>query len=77
MHPHDVLHPTPVRDLKRTLTDLHKMSQQESQYVESLVPRSNSNKAPNTLDVAYIDTLYNHDIVMDLLGRKIPKELTS
>ena len=22
MHPHDVLHPTPVRDLKRTVTDL-------------------------------------------------------
>jgi hypothetical protein len=54
------------------------MSQQESQFVENLVPWSNSssNKAPDTLDATYIDTLYDHDIVMNLLGRKIPKELT-
>ena len=53
------------------------MSQQESQYAESLVPRSNSssNKAPGTSDAAYIDTLYSHGIVMDLSGRKIPEEL--
>jgi len=61
-----------------TLTTLQKMSQQESQFVENLVPWSNSssNKAPDTLDATYIDTLYDHDIVMNLLGRKIPKELT-
>jgi len=54
------------------------MSQQESQYVENLVPRfnSSSNKALDTLDATYIDTLYDHDIVMNLLERKIPKELT-
>jgi len=54
------------------------MSQQESQFAKNLVPRFNSsnNKAPNTLDATYIDTLYDHDIVMDLLGRKIPKEFT-
>jgi len=61
-----------------TLTTLQKMSQQESQYVENLVPRFNflSNKALDTLDATYIDTLYDHDIVMNLLGRKISKELT-
>ncbi len=61
-----------------TLTTLQKMSQQESQFAENLVPWSNSssNKAPDTLDATYIDTLYDHDIVMDLSRRKIPKELT-
>ena len=54
------------------------MSQQESQYVKSLISRFNfsSNKALDTSDAAYIDTLYSHGIVMDLLGRKIFKELT-
>lgn len=71
------LDPKPKR-ARLTLTALQKMSQQESQYAESLVPRSNSssNKAPGTSDAAYIDTLYSHGIVMDLSGRKIPKELT-
>ena len=61
-----------------TLTTLQIMSQQESQYAENLVPRSNSssNKAPGTSDATYIDTLYGHGIVMDLSGRKIPEELT-
>jgi len=70
--------PKPKR-ARLTLTTLQKMSQQESQYVENLVPRSNSlsNKALDTLDATYIDTLYDHDIVMNLLGRKISKELTS
>lgn len=71
------LDPKPKR-ARLTLTALQRMSQQESQYAESLVPRSNSssNKAPGTSDAAYIDTLYSHGIVMDLSGRKIPKELT-
>lgn len=69
--------PKPKR-ARLTLTALQKMSQQESQYTESLVPRSisSSNKAPGTSDSAYIDTLYGHGIVMDLSGRKIPEELT-
>lgn len=69
--------PKPKRP-RLTLTALQNMSQQESQYAESLVPRSNSssNKAPGTSDAAYIDTLYGHGIVMDLSGRKIPEELT-
>ena len=52
--------------------------QQQSQYAESLVPRSksSSNKAPGTSDAAYIDTLYGHGIIMDPSGRKIPQELT-
>ena len=68
--------PKPKRT-RLTLTALQKMSQKESQYTESLVPRSNSssNKAPGTSDAAYIDTLYGHGIVMDLSGRKIPQEL--
>jgi len=80
-----VRHKRPVSGLdlkpkhaRLTLTALQKMSKQESQYAESLVPRSNSssNKAPGTSDAAYIDTLYGHGIVMDLSGRKIPQELT-
>ncbi len=63
--------------VRLTFTALQKMSQQESQYAESVLPRSNSssNKAPGTSDPAYIDTLYSHGIVMDLSGRKIPPEL--
>ena len=59
------------------IDDASKMSQQELQYAESLVPgsSSSSNKAPGILDAAYIDTLYGHSIIMDLSGRKIPKEL--
>jgi len=60
-----------------TLTALQKMLKQESQYVESLVPWSNSlsNKALGTSDTVYIDTLYNHGIIMNLSERKIPQEL--
>jgi hypothetical protein len=55
------------------------MSQQESQYAESLVSRFNfsSNKAFDISDAAYINTLYDHDIVMNLSERKISEELTS
>ncbi len=62
-----------------TLTTLQKMSQQESQYAESLVSRFNfsSNKAFDISDAAYINTLYDHDIVMNLSERKISEELTS
>ena len=69
--------PKPKRP-RLTLTALQNMSQQESQHAKSLVPRSNSssNKAPDPSDPAYIDTLYNHGIVMDLSGRRIPEELT-
>jgi len=68
--------PKPKR-ARLTLTTLQKMSQQESQFAENPVPRSNSssNKAPGTSDATYIDTLYGHGIVMDLSGRKIPEEL--
>ena len=68
--------PKPKRARLTSIT-LQKMSQQGSQYAESLVPRSNtsSNKAPGTSDVAYIDTLYGHSIIIDLSGRKIPEEL--
>jgi hypothetical protein len=54
------------------------MSQQESQYVENLVSRFNlsSNKAFDILDATYIDTFYDHDIVMDLSRRKILEKLT-
>lgn len=60
-----------------TLAALQKMSHGQLQRPESQVPRSNSssNKAPGTSDAMYIDTLYGHGIVMDLSGRKIPKEL--
>ena len=69
--------PKPKR-ARLTSIALQRMSQQESQYAESFVPRSNSssNKAPGTSDAAYIDTLYGHGIIMDLSGRKIPVELT-
>ena len=75
--PANGLDPNPKR-ARLTLAALKKMSQQESQYIEGLAPRSNSssNEAPGTSDVAYIDTLYGHGVVMDLLERKIPKELT-
>ena len=68
--------PKPKRP-RLTLTALQNMSEQESQYAKSLVPRSNSssNKAPGPSDAAYIDTLYGHGLVMDLSGRKIPEEL--
>lgn len=68
--------PNPRRS-RLTVKALQKMSQQESQYAESVVPRSNasSSKTPGTSDPAYIDTLYGHGIIMDLSGRKIPEEL--
>lgn len=78
-----ISHARPVSssDPKRTpltLATLQNMSERQSQYAQSLVPKSNSssNKAPGASDAAYIDTLYGHGIVMDLSGRKIPKELT-
>ena len=60
-----------------TVAALKGMSQQRSQYAESVVPRStpSSSKAPGTSDAAYIDTLYGHRIFMDPSGRKIPQEL--
>ena len=62
-----------------TVTAFQKMSQQKAQYAKSLVPQSNfsSNKTPGISNVAYIDTLYSHDIVMNFSGRRIPKKLTS
>jgi len=56
---------------------LQKMSKQESQYAESLVPQfnSSSNKALDTSDTVYIDTLYSYSIIMNLSERKIPQEL--
>ena len=76
VRPTSALDPKPKRARLR-LTALQNMSQQESQYDDSLVPRSNSSstKAPGTSDAAYIDTLYGHGIVMDPSGRKIPEEL--
>ena len=61
-----------------TSAALQKMSQRQSQNAQSLGSRSTSSskKAPGTSDAAYIDTLYCHGIVMDLSGRKVPKELT-
>lgn len=52
------------------------MSQQELQYIESLVSWFNfsSNKILDNLDAAYIDTLYNYNIVINLLEKKISKE---
>ena len=60
------------------LTALHNMSQQESQYTQTLVPRSkfSSTKVTVTSDAACIDTPYAPGIVMDLSGTEIPKELT-
>ena len=49
------------------------MSQQEAQYTKSLVSQFNflSNKTFDISNVAYIDTLYNHDIIMKFSERKI------
>lgn len=61
-----------------TLTALQDMSQQQSQFAESVGPRSNSsssNKPPGTSDAAYIDTLCGHGITIDSSGRKIPESL--
>ena len=68
-----------LKRARLTLTTLQKMSQQESQYAENFVSRFNfsSNKAFSISDATYIDTLYDHDIVMNLSERKISEELTS
>ena len=72
----DSTEPTHKR-ARLTVAALQGMSQQRSQYAESVVPRStsSSSKAPGTSDAAYIDTLYGHGIFMDPSGRKIPQEL--
>lgn len=66
-----------LKHIRLTLMTLQKMSKQESQYVESLVPQfnSSSNKALGTSNAVYIDTLYGHSIIMNLSERKIPQEL--
>ena len=45
-----------------TLTVFQNISRQESQYAESLIPRTNfsSNIAPSNSDTAYIDRLCGH-----------------
>ena len=72
----DSIEPTHKR-ARLTMAALQGMSQQRSQYAESVVPQStsSSSKAPDTSDAAYIDTLYGHGIFMDPSGRKIPQEL--
>lgn len=53
------------------------MSQPELQYTESVVSRFNfsNNKASKTSDLTYINILFDHDIVINLLKRKIPRKL--